>query len=263
MSLLERIVMQKRLEIEALNNEPPATLFGRKSADVVTALARGDGRLRLIAEIKFKSPSAGPLSQSLTVEQRAQAYVRAGASMVSVLCDTPFFGGSWDDLARARRAIDSARLAVPLLAKEFILDPVQLGAAQAKGADAVLLIARIVSPVTLGDLTDAALARDLEPIVEVTSLEELASALSTRARVIAVNARDLDTLVIDSARAAGILERIPGDRVALHFSGIKSVSDVQAVASGRADGALVGEVLMREDDPTALLTKFVAAAASR
>ncbi len=263
MNLLERILQQKKLEIEALADEPAATVFGRKSHDVVSALARREGPLRLIAEIKFKSPSAGPLSRSLTVQERAVAYAKAGASMVSVLCDHEFFDGSWDDVARARSALDAARLAIPVLAKEFILDPVQLAAAQAKGADAVLLIARIVSPVRLGELTEAALTRDLEPIVEVASLEELASALSTRARIIAVNARDLDTLAMDPARAASILERIPADRVALHFSGVKSVDDVRAIAGRRADGALVGEALMREDEPTPLLTKFVAAAASR
>jgi indole-3-glycerol phosphate synthase len=263
MNVLERILEQKKIEIDALADEPAATVFGRKSHDVVSALARREGPLRLIAEIKFKSPSAGTLSAHLTVKDRALAYARAGASMVSVLCDGSFFGGSWEDVARARSALDAARRAIPVLAKEFILDPVQLAVAQAKGADAVLLIARIVSAVRLGELADAALDRDLEPIVEVTSLEELASALSTRARVIAVNARDLETLTIDPARAASILERIPADRIALHFSGVKSVEDVRAIAARRADGALVGEALMREDEPSTLLTKFVAAAASR
>ena len=266
MNLLERIVRAKEAEIELLKAlwKPGSTHRG-DPLDVVSMLERrrtkpGADPLRVLAEVKFRSPSAGYLSRRMNAGERALAYARAGASMVSILCDTEFFGGSWDDLTMARAALRPLRRPVPILAKEFILDPIQLCLARAKGADAALLIARIVSPERLAELVRAAKANDLTPIVEVTNAAELAAALSTTARIIGVNARDLDTLTVDASGAGELLAGIPGTHVALHFSGMKTVHDVRAVASGRADGALIGEALMREDDPTPLLTNFVEAA---
>jgi indole-3-glycerol phosphate synthase len=263
MSLLERIVASKRLEIEALKSTEilPSTVR-RGTLDVARALRRGLGDpLRVIAEIKRKSPSAGALSTVLDAEKRAEAYGRAGAAMVSVLCDGPFFGGGWKDLERAREGVDRVPRDVPLLAKEFVLDEVQLDRAREAGADAVLLIARIVPAKRLAELHKAARARDLQPIVEVATEAEVAPALACDARVIGVNARDLDTLAMDSERAARILAAIPSTVVRLHLSGIKTDDDVRDVARGAADAVLVGEALMREDDPEPRLRAFVAAAA--
>jgi indole-3-glycerol phosphate synthase len=122
------------------------------------------------------------------------------------------------------------------------------------------LIARIVTPAQLRELHAAARARDLWPIVEVVDEAELAAALACPARMIGVNARDLDTLQMDAARAARVLSAIPRDRVAIHLSGLRSARDVAAIASGRADAALIGEALMREADPGPLLREMVAAA---
>jgi indole-3-glycerol phosphate synthase len=264
---LARIVAQKHSEIaEARRRPPPSPLAARAprggregSLDVVRALRRAEGEpLRLLAEVKFKSPSAGELSRTLDAPSRAVAYVEGGARMVSVLCDATFFGGSFDDLWRARQALDARGLAVPLLAKEFIVDAIQLDWALAHGADAVLLIARILRPDQVGELTREAFARGLEPLVEVTTEGERDVALKTGARVVGVNARDLDTLVLDGARAARVLAGIPRDRVAVHLSGVKSPLDVRTIAAGRADAALVGELLMREEDPTPFLRNLVA-----
>jgi indole-3-glycerol phosphate synthase len=262
-SRLERILESKRREIEALKSvdENPTTVR-RSTLDVVRALRRDAGDpLRLLAEIKRKSPSAGDLAPGLDAGARAEAYARAGATMVSVLCDGPFFGGSWDDVARARAAVDRLSRDVPILAKEFVLDETQLDRARAAGADAVLLIARIVSPSRLRELHVAARARDLRPVVEVMDETELASALACNAKVIGVNARDLDTLVMDSDRAARVLDAIPEGRVRVHLSGIKTEDDVRSIARTRADAVLVGETLMREADPRLLLQRLVAAGA--
>ncbi len=263
MSQLERILTSKRAEIDALKtlDEEPATVR-RGTLDVARFLRRGLGDpLRLLAEIKRKSPSAGDLTRASDVGPRAEAYARGGASMISVLCDGPFFGGSWDDVSRVRTCLDRLSRDIPILAKEFVLDEVQLDRARAKGADAVLLIARIVTPDRLRELHDAARARDLQPLVEVTNEDELASALACGARVIGVNARDLDTLVMDQERATRVLASIPHDRVRIHLSGIKTEDDVRAISRGSADAALIGEALMREDDPEPLLRKLVAAGA--
>lgn len=262
MSRLASIVESKRREIEQLrsvarSDERP----GHEPINVARALVRAPGApLRLLAEFKRRSPSAGRLSESLDVDGRVIAYARAGATMVSVLCDGPFFGGSWDDLARARTTLDARGLRVPLLAKEFVLDEVQIDQARAAGADAVLLIARIVSAERLRELFDATRSRGLEPLVEVMNEEELAAASACGARIVGVNARDLDTLAMDGARAARILAAIPSGVVKVHLSGIKTEDDVRALARGPADAALLGEVLMRDDDPEPRLRALVAAA---
>jgi indole-3-glycerol phosphate synthase len=263
MSRLEAILESKRREIEALRARPargPAALASRAPLDVFAALRRGQrDALRLIAEVKLKSPSAGPLSRALDCPSRALAYAAGGVAMVSVLCDGPFFDGSFEELAAARAALDAAGLAVPLLAKEFVLHDVQIAAAREHGADAVLLIARIVSRPLLRELADAARGRGLEPFVEVVDEAELDAAVYAGARVVGVNARDLDTLAMDAERAARVLARIPGDAVAVHLSGVKDEAGVRTIAAGRADAALVGEALMREDDPRPLLARLTAA----
>jgi len=258
-SRLAEILANKGREIAALR-ACPRQRSSRTPLDVARALRPGGGALRLIAEVKLRSPSAGPLSRALAPDARALAYAEAGATVVSVLCDGPFFDGSWDHLAAARAALDAAGLAVPLLAKEFVLDERQIAEARDRGADAVLLIARIVDAARLMDLAHAARDEGLEPLLEVVDEAELEAALAAGARVVGVNARDHDSLAMDAARAARVLDAIPAGVVAVHLSGLKAPADVERIARGRADAALVGEALMREDDPREALAAMVAAA---
>jgi indole-3-glycerol phosphate synthase len=240
----------------------------RTAIDVVSVLRRPErAPLRLIAEVKLRSPSAGPLSRALSPADRAVAYAEAGAAMVSVLCDTEFFDGSWDHLRLARQALEgAARLQgpsgarLPLLAKEFVIDRRQVGRARDAGADALLLIARIVSRSRLADLARACRDEGLEPFVEVVDEIEVDAALEAGARVVGVNARDLDTLRMDPDRTARVLRAIPPAIVAVHLSGLRVPDDVSAAARGRPDAALIGEALMRDDDPRPRLRSFVAAA---
>lgn len=261
--VLDAILEQKKAEVWKLRSAPSyVRVPAGPRGSVFDTLRRPAGApLHLIAEIKKRSPSAGALSTALDAEGRALRYARAGASMISVLTDEKFFAGSWHDLVDARLALDKASLPAPLLAKEFVIDERQLAEAAACGADAALLIARITPPDRLAKLASAARDLRLEPLVEVVTEEELGWALEAGARVIGVNARDLDTLAMDGARAARVLDAIPRDRVAVHLSGLKTPADVTAVARSRADAALIGEALMREDDPTELLRAFVSAAA--
>ncbi|MDF2693504.1 MAG: Indole-3-glycerol phosphate synthase [Labilithrix sp.] len=265
-NVLDKILQAKREEIAALAGVRPSprSSGGPRGASVVSRLVRQRSEpLRLVTEIKRRSPSAGPLSTKLSVAERALAYARGGAAMISVLCDARFFDGGWSHLAEARAALDAAALATPLLAKEFVLDGRQIEEAAASGADAVLLIARIVDHVALAVLVRQARALGLEPLVEVVTEDELSAALDADAKVIGVNARDLDTLEMDAPRAARVLSRIPDDRVAIHLSGLKGPDDVAAVAKTRADAALMGEALMRKDDPGPLLRSMIDASFAR
>jgi indole-3-glycerol phosphate synthase len=253
--VLREILANKARDVEALRSRPRRAPPGsREPIDVVRALRRDRASaLRLVAEVKLRSPSAGPLSRALAPAERALAYAEAGAAMVSVLCDGAFFEGSWEHVSAARARLDGAGRAIPLLAKEFVVDVRQIEEARDRGADAILLIARIVSASQLVELAHAARAERLEPFIEVVDERELETALSAGARVVGVNARDLDTLQMDTARTTRVLASVPPEVVAVHLSGVRDARGVLEVARGRADAALVGEALMREDDPRELL----------
>jgi indole-3-glycerol phosphate synthase len=263
MGLLDDILRQKSKEVADLSAlPPPARPDGLALRDVAAALGRATGGpLKLIAEIKFRSPSAGPLSRALSAGDRAAAYEAGGAAMVSVLTDARWFEGSFADLRSAR-----AKVRVPVLCKDFVVHEVQIDHAWAAGADAVLVIVRCLperggtDPVRR--LVEAARTRGIEPFVEVIDERELERALAAGARVIGVNARDLDTLEMDTARAARVLASIPPGKVAVRLSGLKSRADAGAIAASRADAALIGEALMRRDDPGPLLAELVLGAAA-
>jgi indole-3-glycerol phosphate synthase len=261
-SLLEEILATKKAEVEHLRTRGRSK-SSRRPLDALQVLRRHPGEpLRLIAEVKLRSPSAGALSRKMSPAERAAAYVDGGASMVSVLCDARYFDGAWEHLAAARERLDRAGCTVPLLAKEFIIDETQIQEARDRGADAVLLIARLVDAARLSRLARTARAEGLEPLVEVVDEPELEAALAADARVIGVNARDLDSLAMDRARATRVCGAIPPEAVAVHFSGLSEPQDIAVVARGRADAALVGEALMREDDPRPRLRAMLSAANS-
>lgn len=249
--VLERILETKRTEIATTRSRKAPSRFAPRP---VNLKRRSQEPLRIFAEIKFKSPSAGALSTALSVAQRAAIYEHAGASVVSVLCDSTFFGGEYEHLTEAR---DNCGL--PLLCKEFVIDEVQLDWACLFGADLVLLIARCLNPDKLARLHAAALERRLTPLVEIVTREEAQWAKDIDARVIGFNARDLDTLVMDTERASDVLSSLDASLVRLRLSGLKTPSDVAEVRDSGLDGALVGEVLMREADPEPLLRSLVRA----
>jgi len=253
-SVLGQILETKRAELALLRREPLPAAPELRAFDLRRAPG---GSLKLIAEIKRRAPSAGALSKVLSVAERARAYERAGASMLSVLCDASYFDGAYRHLGEARAASS-----LPILCKEFILDEVQLDAARAHGADAVLLIVRCLEPAALARLARGAAERGLAVLTEVYAPEEVPVALDAGARLIGVNARNLDTLELDSARAERILAELPADVTRVHLSGIQDEARVRACARSGADAALIGECLMRQDDPEPLLARLVAAACS-
>jgi indole-3-glycerol phosphate synthase len=254
MGVLDDILRSKRRELGALRQlalpAPPSLRAVR--------LARKPGEgLRLIAEIKRRSPSAGELSSALTVAERARAYERGGAHMISVLCDAAFFGGSHEHLAQARSACS-----LPLLCKDFVIDEVQLDVARSYGADAVLLIARCLEPSRLRALAQAARERGLEVLAEVHAPAEVPMVLDAGATLIGVNARDLDTLEMHAEQARRVLAELPAGVTRVHLSGLSTEDHVRTIAASRTDAALIGECLMRQDDPTPLLQRLVAAGTS-
>ncbi|HYC07127.1 MAG TPA: pyridoxal-phosphate dependent enzyme, partial [Candidatus Binatia bacterium] len=211
--------------------------------------------LHLIAELKRASPSAGRIAaEGDDLVTRARAYERGGAAAVSVLCEPHWFGGSVDDLRAVRAAV-----AIPVLAKEFVVDERQLAVLRAAGADAVLLLAALHPARRLSRLVALARELGLEPLVEAHDERELARAVASGARLIGVNNRDLRTLAVDLERADRLRAAIPADRIAIAESGVR---DPALVARWRAleyDAVLVGEALVRSADPEAAVRSFVTA----
>jgi indole-3-glycerol phosphate synthase len=246
---LDRILERKRREILRRARRTPRPLT-REPMDL-DALRRSPGaRPHVIAEIKHASPSGGVLRARTSggVAAIARAYEANGASAVSVLCDGPGFGGTPLDVRRVSRAIR-----LPVLFKEFVLDPLQLDLAVATGASMVLLLVRALDGITLDALVGAAHARGLVPVVEAADAPELETALATDAAVVGVNARDLQSFRIDTARAADLVENVPQGRIAVYMSGVETRDDLDRVARGRADAVLIGTWLMRAPDPGAAL----------
>jgi len=205
----------------------------------------------IIAEVKRRSPSAGVIREDLDPAVRAALYAERGAAAISVLTDGPFFGGSVADLRSA-----AARVAVPVLRKDFILDELQVLEARAAGAAAVLLIVRALPRERLEALLGAAARQDLDALVEVHTAAELDTALDAGARIVGVNSRDLDTFRIDTAAAWRLLRRVPDDIVAVAESGMAEPADVIQARDQGADAVLIGTALSAASDPGGLLARL-------
>ena len=209
--------------------------------------------LHLIAEIKRASPSAGEIAApDEDIVGRARAYEAGGAAAISVLCEPHWFGGSVEDLRAVRAAV-----AIPVLAKEFVVEEIQLPHLRAAGADLVLLLAVLHPAKRLARLVDRALEIGLEPLVEAHDERELERALGTNARLIAINNRDLRTLEVDMDRAIRLRSLVPDDRIAVAESGVRDAATVAAWRAVGYDAALVGEALVRAARPEAAARAFV------
>jgi indole-3-glycerol phosphate synthase len=223
-----------------------------KRAPRFRAALQGGTTFPLICEVKRASPSAGAIAKAADAPARARAYVRGGARCVSVLTEGRRFGGSLEDLVQVRAAVE-----VPLLRKDFVVDTYMVQEAALAGADAVLLIAGAVEPPLLKELADCARALALDVLLEIASAAEVESAANLQANLVGVNARDLETLEVDKGRFARLSPelRAPG-RTLVAESGVRTAADLEALARAGATAALVGESLMRADDPEAAVRRL-------
>ncbi len=233
--------------VAGLAEAPPVRPFA-------AALERhlAEGRHGLIAEIKKASPSAGLIRDDFDPATLARAYQAGGASCLSVLTDTPYFEGSDDDLARARRAVD-----LPVLRKDFILDPYQIIESRRIGADCVLLIMAALSDATAAELSAAAAELGLDVLVEIHDRGELDRALKLGVRMIGINNRDLKTLATDLRTAESLAPEVPSDRLVVAESGIRGPEDLDRLAAAGARCFLVGETLLRQPDLTAATRRLL------
>lgn len=226
-----------------------------RAARGLRALRRAPGSPpSVIAEVKFRSPSAGEIRRWSPGEgvRVAQSYERGGASVVSVLADGPGFGGSPLLVRRVAQAVS-----LPVLYKEFVLDPIQVDLAYDVGASLVLLLVRALEDSELRLLMERVRALGMEPVVEAADAAEIDRAVAAGSRIIGVNARDLATFRVDMNTARTCVQRIPPDCIAVFMSGVRSADDFREVAGGRADAVLIGEGLMRAEDPGARLRELL------
>jgi indole-3-glycerol phosphate synthase len=214
------------------------------------ALAEDPG-LSVIAEIKRRSPSKGDLAADLDPATMAKTYEDAGATCVSVLTDTEFFGGSPDDLRAARDAC-----ALPVLRKDFTVTVEDVFATKGMGADAVLLIVAALDDAALRDFLEAARFARLDALVEVHDESELERALAVGADLVGVNQRDLVTFEVDTARAVRVAPTLPDGVVRVAESGITGAADAAVLAGAGYHAVLVGEHLVRAGDPAQAVTEL-------
>ena len=254
---LSRILRDKQLEVADRKASVPQAVMEERARAAVPALPvlsalRGD-RLRVIAEVKRASPSAGSFASGLDARVQVTRYAEGGASAISVLTDGPYFQGSLSDLEEARAAV-----AVPLLRKDFIIDPYQVYEARAAGADLVLLIVAALQADQLASLLALTESQGMSALVEVNTEEEADLANQVHARLVGINNRDLHTFKVDMATTARIRPLLLPEAVVASLSGVRTVENASAMRAAGADAVLVGEALARSDAPERLLVELTA-----
>jgi indole-3-glycerol phosphate synthase len=252
---LAEIVRRKHAEAGTLRCGRASIWGAAEARTPARPFAAGIAGGGVIAEMKRRSPSGGELRPGLVPARMAEAYAAAGAAAISVLTDGPDFGGSLDDLEIVSRAAS-----IPVLRKDFIVDPIQVAEARIAGADAVLLIAAILEDTTLDACLEAVRRAGIEALVEVHTEVELTRAVASGATLVGVNNRNLSDLSTDLGTFARLRKLLPEGILCVAESGVRSAADVTRLVGEGADAVLVGEVLMRAQDPAALCAELVAAA---
>ncbi len=242
---------KERFDVAALRRRiesgaPPRDFVGALRARI------GAGRVAIIAEIKKASPSRGVIRPDFDPGAIAASYERGGAACLSVLTDEAFFQGSSSDLTRARDAC-----ALPVLRKDFIVDPYQVHESRALGADCILLIAAALAVERMRELEATATDLGMAVLVEVHDRAELGAALKLNTPLIGINNRDLKTFQVSLETTLALLPLVPADRIVVTESGIMSAADVRRMRGHRVHAFLIGEGFMRADDPGAALRSWI------
>lgn len=248
MTILDKIIAQKKIEVEALLKQT----IEQKSYPKINSFynrIKEKKTMAVISEIKRASPSKGMINSDVDPIKQAKIYADNGASAISVLTDEKFFKGSMEDLSKVRAIVD-----VPILCKDFIIDKVQIDLAKAAGANIILLIAAALDDTLLKELYDYAIAADLEVLCEVHDEEEMERVLKLNPKIIGVNNRNLKTFEVDLNNTIRLANMVTDpDIIFISESGIESRADVEKVAEVQTEVVLVGETLMRADDVAATL----------
>ena len=254
---LAEIIATKRLEVEALMpraaNLRAAALQRNDFGGFRAAIDRGSGRLGVIAEVKKASPSVGLIDPDFDPVRQAKRYLDGGASCLSILTDEQYFQGSLSYLTQISKFSGA-----PLLRKDFTIHEVQIHEASVAGADAILLIVAALDDDTLRRLYDEAKSFMLDVLVEVHDLHEMERALELGADLIGINNRNLKTFEVDLATTEALAEEVPDDVLLVSESGIKTPADAMRVLEAGANAVLIGEALMRADDPSREVEAYLA-----
>ena len=257
-TILDTIVASKREEIARFKPLSPVVRFEQKgffwnftTRSLKESLLK-EGSTGIIAEFKRKSPSKGWFKpKELEVEQVVRYYNAEGAAAVSVLTDEPFFGGDLDDLIQAKVITD-----IPVLRKDFMVDPWQIAEAKAFGADVILLIAAILSPKEVQEMAAYARKLNLDVLLELHEPSELGH-ICDETEIIGINNRNLKTFEVDIEQSLRMAEKIPAGKVKVAESGISSVEMIRRFRDNGFSGFLIGENFMKEEDPGKAFTQFV------
>jgi indole-3-glycerol phosphate synthase len=262
MDKLTEIMAHKRREIAPLLRPVfPEELAGldrdlARAPSFLSALRRADGRLAVISEIKRRSPSAGAIKENASALEQAHRYRAAGASALSILTDEKYFDGRLDDLQQVTGDFAAKGPALPCLRKDFMVHPVQVLQARLAGASAILIIVRALTDDEIAALHEAANAAGLDALFEIHNEEELTRAVKHGAKIIGVNNRDLAIFKTDLGLSERLIPRFPKNVVAVSESGIATAADAARVKAAGAHAVLVGESLMRADDPAGVIRGF-------
>lgn len=257
-TILDTIVASKREEIARFKPLSPVERFEQKGFfwNFTTRSLREsllkEGSTGIIAEFKRKSPSKGWFKpKELEVEQVVRYYNAEGAAAVSVLTDEPFFGGDLDDLIQAKVITD-----IPVLRKDFMVDPWQIAEAKAFGADVILLIAAILTPKEVQEMAAYARKLNLDVLLELHEPSELGH-ICDETEIIGINNRNLKTFEVDIDQSLRMAEKIPAGKLKVAESGISSVEMIRRFRNNGFNGFLIGENFMKEEDPGKAFTQFV------
>lgn len=255
MTILDEIIAHKKQEIAQINKSEQIKQYEKseyfaRECFSFSHMIGNPQKTGIIAEFKRQSPSKGIINDRVTPEAITQAYEKAGASVLSILTNTKYFGGKVDDILSSRPYVS-----IPILRKEFIVDEIQIIEAKAIGADVILLIAEALSKAEVKSLSECAQTLGLEVIMEVNSIQEMDKACHTL-NAIGVNNRNLKDFTVDINRSLEILPHIPGEFVKVSESGLSKPENVIELKKAGFSGFLMGEAFMKTDDPGKACMEF-------
>lgn len=256
MTILDQIIASKKGEVRlkksivSVTQLENADLFTKKTMSLCKSIVNSS--IGIIAEHKRRSPSKAIINNSLSVEEVVKGYESYGAAGISVLTDTHYFGGSLEDLLLSRASVQ-----IPLLRKEFIIDEYQLLEAKAFGADAILLIAAVLSTKEIKQLSEFAQSLDLEVLLEVHNLDDLEKSIMPSLDLIGVNNRNLKNFEVSLQTSVDLAKHIPIDFIKISESGITLTEDIKLLRNFGYQGFLIGENFMKTDNPGQCFQQFI------